>query len=104
MTALATFWGVTTVSHGLALFMFLNCLQNATLAPSPFRLSCLFSYSWPHAEYFFEKLVVAHLVNKLPLSYGIVRTSNISSSVSRLTRFCARWIRFVMSYSVKDPF
>jgi len=51
-TASTTFRGVTTVSHGLALFMFLNCLQNATLAPSSSRLSCLFSYSRAHVEYF----------------------------------------------------
>ena len=58
------------------------------------QCSCLFSYSWPHVEYFFEKLVVAHLVTTFPLSYCIVRSSNISTLASRLTRFCARRIRF----------
>ena len=57
--------------------------------------SCLFSYFWPHVEYFFEKLVVAHVVTTFPLFYCIVRSSNISTLASRLTRFCARWIRFM---------
>ena len=57
--------------------------------------SCLFSYFWPPVEYFFEKLVVAHVVTTFPLFYCIVRSSNISTLASRLTRFCARWIRFM---------
>ena len=47
----------------------------------------------------FKKLIIAHLVTIFPLSYCIVRSSNISTLASRLTPFCGRLIRFMSCHT-----
>ena len=58
--------GVSKLSHGLTRFLFMNWLQNATLAPSSSRLFLPLFVFLTSCRILFEKLVVAHLVTTFP--------------------------------------
>jgi hypothetical protein len=88
------------LSYGLMHYLFMNCLQNATLAPSSSRLFLyLFVFLTSCRILFWEagSRLSSHYIS---LSYCILHSSNISTLASRLTWFCARLIRFVSCHAL----